>query len=34
MSYKKLWNLLKARNLQTDTLLRICQFLDCDIADI
>ncbi|MDU7382860.1 MAG: helix-turn-helix transcriptional regulator [Schaalia turicensis] len=59
MSYNKLWNLLKARNLrkqdlqrethissgsiaklakganiQTNTLLRICQFLDCDIADI
>lgn len=59
MTYNKLWNLLKARNLrkqdlqrethissgsiaklgkganiQTDTLLRICQFLDCDIADI
>ena len=59
MSYNKLWNLLKARNLrkqdlqnethissgsiaklsksaniQTNTLLRVCQFLDCDIADI
>lgn len=24
----------KGANIQTDTLLRICQFLDCDIADI
>ena len=24
----------KGENVTTDTLLRICQFLDCDIADI
>lgn len=24
----------KGENLQTDTLLRICQLLDCNIADI
>ncbi|AEX79924.1 helix-turn-helix domain-containing protein [Corynebacterium diphtheriae] len=59
MSYDKLWNILKARNLrkhdlqtsagissgsiaklskgsniQTDTLLKICRVLNCDIADI
>ena len=34
ISYKKLWKLLIDKNITTGVLVKICEGLQCDFADI